>query len=183
MKKIILAAACTWIVMGSPASAGEQEEQFFAAFENFCIGLLNEPKKIPEMVEAIGGKYLPEKTARMFLQGKPGRVWFLTMGQMRASITLTDKDVCSMFGKDIDGKEVQRVFEAFSSSRKFNEEDVGSQKYVYYVLNQPDQSGGKNIEAIIMLTRSNLASLDGVFLNALPKRLAKREGISVPEWK
>ncbi len=170
------------MLISTSANASPKEEQFYASFENFCINLLNIPKAVPKMIEAIGGKPVASDKAKMMLQGKEGRVWLLKLEGIRSTLTQTSDNVCTMFGPDVDGSTVENIFKKSSRSLLVGSEKIGSQTFSTYTLVQADPQGGSDIYAIITLTRSNLSSVGGVFLNAIPRGIAEKNGIKIKNW-
>lgn len=167
-----------FITISKIAYASEKEEQFYATFESVCISLLNNPAKIPSMIDAMGGIQLSLDKATTMLQGKKGTVWVINSH----FLALTTDNVCALAGQEFSGALVERIFKESSRSILIYSEKIGTQTNTYYSLIQSSFQGERDIRAIVAIIRSNLASLDGAILTAMSKETAEKIGITIKKW-
>lgn len=158
------------------ANAGPAEDEVFASFETYCIAHLNQSEKIPELLKQVGSVPMSEDMAKGFLGPQKGSAWFHKTKSAHLSIVLTDEGVCTISSPDVNGKIVKSLFEEHSKIKMLRTENVGSQKQEFYSLTLADQYGGADINALVMIATSNLQSVGGVFLNAIPERAISAQG-------
>lgn len=158
------------------ASAGPAEDEIFASFETYCIAHLNQPEKIPELLRLAGGSQMSEDVAKGFLGPQKGRAWLHKTKSAQFSLVLTDEGVCTIGSPEVNGSIVKGLFEKHSKIKRLRIENIGSEKREFYSLTQADQYGGEEIYAMVMITTSNLQSVDGVFLNAIPEKALSSHG-------
>ena len=61
-------------------------------------------------------------------------------------------------------------------------ERVGSEIQSVYAITRPDRFGKADIHALVLITTSNLQSVDGIQLTAIPESLARKQGTTIPDW-
>jgi hypothetical protein len=165
-----------------PSFAGPSEEEVYAAFEWFCLSRLGRSEQIPELFKQLRIAPLPDDKARPFLAPQKGIAWMMEGNQSTFIAMLTEQGVCSIAGPRVDGREAAELFKANVRHRRLRMERVGSQVEEVFAVTFSNAYGGADEHAIVILTRSNLATIAGIFLNALPERVVQKAGINVPEW-
>lgn len=165
-----------------PSLAGPPEEEVYAAFEWFCLSHLSRRDLIPELFEQIGVAPLPDDKARPFLAPQKGVAWLMQGSQSAFVVMLTEQGVCSLAGPRVNAQETAELFKANVRHRRLGMGRFGSQIEEAFAVTFPDRYGDSDEHAIVILTRSNLPSMTGIFLNALPEHVAREAGINVPDW-
>jgi hypothetical protein len=177
----LVIAVPAWCSPGG-SLAGPAEDEVHAAFEWFCLSHLGRTEAIPALFEQIGVAPLPQDIAKPLVAPQEGDVWLMNGEHSRFLVSLTEEGVCSVTGPDVRAETSIELFEANIRHRRLGTERIGSQIQDVFAVTFPDPAGGPDGHAIVMLTRSNLASIAGVILNALPEQLARKEEITIPEW-
>jgi hypothetical protein len=165
-----------------PSYAGPSEEEVYAAFEWFCLSHLSRSEQIPELFEQLRVAPLPDDKAWPFLAPQKGIAWLMEGNHSTFIVMLTEQGVCSIAGPRVDGREAAELFEANARHRQLRMERLGSQVEEVLAVTFPNAYGGSDEHAIVILTRSNLATITGIFLNAMPERVVQEAGINVPDW-
>jgi hypothetical protein len=158
------------------------EDEVHAAFEWFCLSHLGRTEDIPTLFEHIGVPPLSDDQARPVLAPHQGSAWLMDGEHSRFIVALTEQGACSLFAPYADRAKSTELFKTHIRHRKLVTERVGSQTQDVFAVTFPDAIGGSDEHALVMLTTSNLDTIQGVMLNALPEELAVEAGISIPEW-
>jgi hypothetical protein len=164
------------------ALAGPIEDSVFAAFEALCIWPINKPDQIAAMVQDVGATTLNQQEARPFLNGEPGRAWIMRDKNARLLITLTNEGVCRVFGPDASGQSIEKLIGQHLRSIKFPSEQFGSDIQNMFAVTYPDPAGGIDLHLLVGIGRSDLASLTGAWLVAVPERVLAKELSRMPPW-
>lgn len=164
------------------AVAGPIEDSVFAAFEAFCIWPINKPNEIAAMLQDVGATPLDEAAARPFLNSLPGQAWMMRDKNGRLLITLTSDGVCRVFGPDASGQAVENLVGQHLRSIKFTSDKFGSDTQNMFAVTYPDPAGGADLHLLVGTAYSDLASVSGAWLFAIPERLIAKDLPRLPPW-
>lgn len=166
------------------AFASSSDEEVFAAFEWFCLSHLQKPETIEQLFPPLGIQPLPQDQADAFLSPQKGKAWIIPGSITKGFVvTLTDSGVCTINGSYANGKETQNIFEKNTKNIKLTSETVGSQTQDVYALVFSGANGvNMATKALVSITTSNLKSIDGIILTAMPEKLMLENNIHINNW-
>jgi hypothetical protein len=176
-----IVAGITFLAI-APAWSGPIEDNAFSAFESLCLDTLNRPDDIPKMLSVVGAKPLDENVAQPFLFPHMGKAWAVTDGTAGFVVSLTTDGVCAVISPNATGQIVRDLFERHILSRKLDTKKIGSDINDIYAATQPSRTSGDDIHALVTLSASALASVQGARLSAVPERIFVRDGLRAPSW-
>jgi hypothetical protein len=179
MFRLTILIAATWCCQ---ALAGPIEDDAFAAFETFCIFKLNSPEQIPGMVEYIGAPELRGNAARPYLGAQKGRAWMMRRDAGPFVLLLADDGTCGLFAPDGDRSSFRAILNAYPAATLAASEPVGTEQHDLYVIVAARKDDGPDFRAAIMLRASNLASVRGAYLSAIPEKLMNEKKMAPPTW-
>jgi hypothetical protein len=177
-----LAALGIACLASSPNFAGPTEDSAVGAFDFFCLGHLDDLAVIGPLLGDVGALKLDAQTARPFLAGHQGHAWMMKDQAARLLVTVTNDGSCGTYGPDAAAPDAERLFIANSRSRLLRSEPIGTEDQSFYAVTHSHPKGRADIHAVVVVGKSRLASVQGVWFTAIPEKLLAREGIRVPTW-
>ena len=164
------------------ATAGEQEDETYAAFEWFCLAHLGAPTEIPRLFDQIGIEPLGEEYASPFLYPQEGTAWFLPGSTANIVVTLSVDNVCTVTNPNVSGDGVLELLRQHTSNLLVREETVGTERQLMFAVSIIDGLGRLEARGVVLARVSNLTAIDGISLSAAPEALLRANGIEVPRW-
>lgn len=168
-----------FIVFTKQALATPEGEKAFATFETYCLANITQPQRIDTMLSAVGIKPLPTEIAKAILMPQKGKAWLVAKG---ISIALTEEGTCTVSAPYVSGEETKGIFKKYIKNIKITSETMGSQLQDIYAITYPDLSTGDLSRTIVMITTTNMKSIDGIIFNALPEKLALKNNLKIKNW-
>lgn len=182
MKRVIGIAVASMMSCGAEVAAGPIENETIAAFESYCIENADQLSAIPRMMATLGAKPLGGTMATMLLNGQSGKGWLLGQTSTKMFLALTDAGVCTVYSRDASPVEARKVFSGTFRQKFLRSEPIGSQTEQWFLVSQVSRSGGEDIHAVVIINASELETIPGIILNAIPETVATGIGLSVTEW-
>jgi hypothetical protein len=180
-KTIRLGSAVLIFVCWSAQSyAGPAEDNVIGAFESFCLDNLNAPDRAIRLIDALGFPKIPEPDRAILMDDHPGRAWISSSENQKYFIKLSTDGVCSISSPFAGGNAVRQLFERCSRSKLLSTENAGSETQTIFAVTHPDPQGADDGHAIVMVRSSELQS-GGAGLTSVPEKVARAEGLNVPQ--
>lgn len=162
--------------------AGEVEEKVFRAFETYCLTHLGSARELLRLLEAVGAKPIPDDKVSMMISPQTGKGWLLPKDEGRILLTLTTSEICTVAGMDAKAKPAISVFEQNIKANRIDSESFGSEKRLFYAVTYPNFRSGGEEHAVVIVSSSNLSSVDGIVFHSIPEAAGRRKGLTLPTW-
>jgi hypothetical protein len=170
------------VAMNGIAFAGPEEETILATFEALCLEHINDPGSIATITPRMGLIAVPDDKKVEFLGSQPGRAWINLDRTNRYILTITDEGSCGVSAPYVSGATTLALLLQNSRGTQLDTERIGSEIQSVYAITRPDRFGKADIHALVLITTSNLQSVDGIQLTAIPESLARKQGTTIPDW-
>jgi hypothetical protein len=178
----VAAIALVSAAMNGVAFAGPEEETVLATFESLCLEQINDPEAIATTAPRMGLVAVPDDKKVEFLGNQPGRAWINLNKTERYILTITDEGSCGLSAPYVSGATTLDLLFHNSRIAQLDTERVGSEIQSVYAITRPDRFGKADIHALVLVTTSNLQSVDGIQLTAIPETLARKQGTIIRAW-
>lgn len=178
----VAAIALLFVTMNGVALAGPEEETILATFESLCLEQINDPGSIATIAPRMGLVAVPDDKKVEFLGSQPGRAWISLNKTNRYILTITDEGSCGLSAPYVSGATTLDLLLQNSRIAQLDTERVGSEIQSVYAITRPDRFGKADIHALVLITTSNLQSVDGIQLTAIPETLARKQGTIIRAW-
>ncbi len=183
MKYLVYFGTILLVLLPTKLIAGAKEEIQFAGIEAYCITHINNTDVIGDFISQVGGKKLPQKMAKGYLEGREGDAWYKQDTTTKAAFILMTMDdgSCKFFAIGANPRELIELIERNLNQYRIASEDIGSQTRNIYTIRHPHPRGGPDILALATVDFSRLGSVDGAILSLLPKSTVTKRGVEL-KW-
>lgn len=170
------------VLLSTASFGGQVEDESIGTFELYCVENINQQAAIPGLLSSIGIQPLESGVANMLLNGQTGKAWLLNQSSTKMFLALTDKGVCTVFARDANPEVARTLFASTFRNKRMQSENIGSQTEEMFLVTQASRSGEGDIHLVVVTNASNLASVPGMILNAIPEAVAKEMGLTFSDW-
>lgn len=162
--------------------AGAQEDEVYGSFEWFCLMNINKYDALPSLLEKIQAKQVPKQQADVVLGEQTGKAWYVK-GDTSYVVVLTDGGTCGVYSKKVSSQGVLDLLSTHIRTRVLNRGKTGSHvETVFAASYASNVDEAKELHAIIFATTNELESYPGIILNALPEKVLRKNGMTIPTW-